>query len=295
MVATVAASAGHPVVATLLGLGAAALAALVVAMAWSVHVHQFRLAEQLARRQFIVAGDGAAADQAEAEREAAAPPMAREPVARQGEQAARPADAVGNLSGQTSRARASNGNSVGDLPGQASRARAGNGKTPPAVIIDGPETVTTGEQARYRLRPAGIGTVVSWAVGGGSVSQSPDPGHPDELLMVADRPGDLTVIARAREGMVERRATKAVTAVPEETPPAPPVTVRLFLHSWGLLAAAVLVVGFAGALEALGTLSSSGFIALAVPLTALLGMAAVGRGGGDEPHRPGRGIPRPPS
>jgi hypothetical protein len=162
------------------------------------------------------------------------------------------------------------------------------------VIIDGPETVTTGEQARYRLRPAGIGTVVSWAVGGGSVSQSPDPGHPDDLLMIADRPGDLTVIARAREGMVERRATKAVTAVPEETPPTPPVTLRLFLHSWGLLAAAVLVAGFAGALDALGNLSSSDFIALVVPLIALLGMAAVSRGGGDGPHRPGRETSRPP-
>lgn len=282
MVATVAAGAGHPVVATLLGLGAAALAALVVAMAWSVHVRQFRLAEQLARRQFIVAGDKAVADTAEAEGEAAALPMAREPAARQGEPAGRPAET----------ARASNGTA---RPGNGP-ARAGNGKAPPAVIIDGPETVTTGEQARYRLRPAGIATVVSWAVGGGSVSQSPDPGHPDELLMIADRPGDLTVIARAREGMVERRATKAVTAVPEETPPAPPVTVRVFLHSWGLLAAAVLAVGFAGALDALGSLSSSDFIALAVPLTALLGMAAAVRGGdGGGAHRPGRDTPHPPS
>lgn len=275
MDATVAAGAGHPVVATLLGLGAAALAALVVVMAWSVHVRQFRLAEQLARRQFTVTGDPAAADAAEAEgeAEAAAQPVARpEPAARQAE----PARAANGTT------RAGNG-AAGHLSGQASKA---------TVIIDGPETVTTGEQARYRLRPAGIGTVVSWAVGGGSVSQAPDPGHPDELLMIADRPGDLTVIARAREGMVERRATKAVTAVPEDAPPAPPVTLRLFLHSWGLLTAAVLVVGFAGALVALGSLSSSDFIALVVPLTALLGMVAVGQGSGDGPHRPGRGTPR---
>jgi hypothetical protein len=288
---TVAAGAGHPVVATLLGLGAAALAALVVVMAWSVHVRQFRLAEQLARRQFTVTAEPAAGETAGGEGEAAGQSTAQQSTAQQStareltsrEPAGRQVDAAGDLSGQANRARASNGT-----------ARSSNGKAAPTVIIDGPETVTTGEQARYRLRPAGIGTVVSWAVGGGSVSQAPDPGHPDELLMIADRPGDLTVIARAREGMVERRATKAVTAVPEDTPPAPPVTLRLFLHSWGLLTAAVLVVGFAGALVALGSLSSSDFIALVVPLTALLGMVAVGRSGGEGTHRPGRGTSRPP-
>ena len=270
MVTTVAAaSAGHPVVATLLGLGAAALAALVVVMVWGVHVRQFRLAEQLARRHLTVTeAPAAAGEEVESAEEAAVTeqPVAREPAARQPELA-----------------RAANGTT-----------KASNGKAAATVIIDGPETVTTGEQARYRLRPAGIGTVVSWAVGGGSVSQSPDPGHPDELLMIADRPGDLTVIARAREGMVERRATKAVTAVPEDIPPAPPVTLRLFLHSWVLLAAAILVVGFAGALVALGSLSSSDFIALVVPMTALLGMAAIGRGAsGDGPHPPGRDTSRP--
>ena len=49
MLTAVLADAGHPVVAGLLGLGAAGLAAAVVVMAWSVHVHQIRLAEQLAR------------------------------------------------------------------------------------------------------------------------------------------------------------------------------------------------------------------------------------------------------
>jgi hypothetical protein len=269
------------VVATLLGLGAAALAALVVVMVWSVHVRQFRLAEQLARRQFTATAAPAAEEEAAepAEDVAAAQVMAQQPLVQQ--PLAR--EPVGR---QAEPARASNGT--------AKVSNGGNGKTP-VVVIDGPETVTTGEQARYRLRPAGIGTVVSWAVGGGSVSQAPDPGHPDELLMIADRPGDFTVIARAREGMVERRATKAVTAVPEDTPPAPPVTLRLFLHSWVLLAAAVLVVGFAGALVALGSLSSSDFIALVVPVTALLGMAAIGRGsGGGGPHHPGRGTSRPP-
>ena len=40
MLAAVSTSPGHPAVAILLGLGAAGLAALVVAMAWSVHVRQ---------------------------------------------------------------------------------------------------------------------------------------------------------------------------------------------------------------------------------------------------------------
>ena len=39
---------GHPVVAALLGLGAIGLAGMVVAMAWNVHVRQFRLAEMMA-------------------------------------------------------------------------------------------------------------------------------------------------------------------------------------------------------------------------------------------------------
>jgi hypothetical protein len=56
-----AAGASHPAVAGLLGLGAAGLAGGVVAMAWSVHTRQIRLAEQLARRQFIVAGEPGAA------------------------------------------------------------------------------------------------------------------------------------------------------------------------------------------------------------------------------------------
>ena len=46
MLTAVMADAGHPVVAGLLGLGAAGLAAAVVVMAWSVHIHQIRLAEQ---------------------------------------------------------------------------------------------------------------------------------------------------------------------------------------------------------------------------------------------------------
>ena len=64
MLTAVLADAGHPVVAGLLGLGAAGLAAAVVVMAWSVHVHQIRLAELLARRQFLVTSEALPAAQA---------------------------------------------------------------------------------------------------------------------------------------------------------------------------------------------------------------------------------------
>jgi len=242
MLAAVTASPGHPAVAILLGLGAAALAAVVVAMAWSVHVRQIRLAEQLARRQFIVAGDAAAADAG---------------------------DDLQVVLDQTDKA-------------------AGRGAAPP-VTIDGPESVIVGEQARYRARSSRNCTVVAWAVGGGSVSQSPDPAHPDELLVIADRPGDLTIMVRVREGMHERRATTSVTAVADLRAPVPPFTLRLFLQAWGLVVVAVLVVGFAGALVALGSLGSSDFIALAAPLAALLAVVAVVRGGDDAPRRPGAG------
>jgi hypothetical protein len=164
-----------------------------------------------------------------------------------------------------------------------------NGTGPAApVVIDGPDTVITGEQARYRVRPSGNRKVVAWAVGGGSVSQSPDPGQPDELLLIAGRPGDLTIIVRVRDGMTERRGTKSVTAVPDMTP-APPFTLRLFLHGWGLIVVAVLIAGFAAALDALGNLSSADFIALVAPLGAVLGVVAVARGMGDSPGRPGDG------
>jgi hypothetical protein len=52
---------------------------------------------------------------------------------------------------------------------------------------------------------------------------------------------------------------------------------------------AVVIIGFAGALDALGNLDSSDFIALVAPLAALLGMAAVVRGTGDGPGRHGSG------
>jgi hypothetical protein len=175
---------------------------------------------------------------------------------------------------------------AGELEG-AARARPGQ-----AEVIEGPDNLVAGQQARYRIRTSGPQQVVSWAVGGGSVSQSPDPAHPDELLLIADQPGQLTITARVREGLTERRETKSVTAVADVTVPTPPFTLRLFLHGWGLVVVAVLIVGFAGALDALGNFTSSDFIALVVPLAALLAVIAVARGGtdaGSQGSHPGHG------
>jgi hypothetical protein len=248
MFVVAAADASHPAVAALLGLGAAGLAGVVVAMAWNVHTRQIRLAEQLTRRQIVVTKEpGTGAD---------APERGGKPQAA-GEGAER-----------------------------------ANGTGSAAVVIDGPDTVIVGEQGRYRVRRSGNRKVVAWAVGGGSVSQAPDPSHPDELLLIADRPGDLTIIVRVRDGMTERRGTKSIKAVPDMTP-APPFTLRLFLQGWGLVAVAVLIAGFAAALDALGNLTSADFIALVTPLAAILAVVAVARGMGDPPSRTGRGAAEP--
>ena len=244
MLAAVTPGVSHPVVAALLGLGTVGLAGVVVAMAWSVHARQIRLAELLARRQFIVTGE-AGGERSTAE------------------------DGVLRAAAEAVNGAASPGSA---LP----------------VTIDGPDTVVTGDQARYRVWPSGSQKVVSWAAGGGSVAQSPDPSHPDELLLIADQPGDLMVTVRVREGMTERRATKCVTAVADVTAAAPPFTLRLFLNGWGLVVVTVLVVGFAGALVALGSLASADFIALVAPLAAVLGVIAVARGS-DDAGRPGNG------
>ena len=249
MFAALAQGASHPAVAAWLALGTAGLAAVVVAMAWNVNARQIRLAEQLARRQFLVtSGAGRDVDKGGA------------------------AEIEGT--------------------GDAARVKkegAPRGKPVPAEVIEGPDQVITGEPARYRVQPSGPHQVVTWAVGGGAVSHAPDPVHPDDLLLIADQPGDLTIMARVREGLTERRATKSITAVPEVTPPTPPFTLRLFLHGWGLVVVAVLIVGFAGALDALGNFTSSDFIALSVPLAALLGVIAVARGASEGGGRAGKG------
>jgi hypothetical protein len=250
MFVALAAGASHPAVAAWLGVGTAGLAAIVVAMAWSVNARQIRLAEQLARRQFLVTNGASAAGRG---------------VDR---------DGAAEIEGT----------------GAAARAKgAARQKPVPPEVIEGPDEVVAGEQARYRVQTSVPHQVVSWAVGGGAVSHAPDPAHPDDLLLIADQPGDLTIIARVREGLTERRATKSVTAVPEVADPAPPFTLRLFLHGWGLVVVAVLIVGFAGALDALGNFTSSDFIALAVPLAALLGVIAVARGASEAGGRPGHG------
>ena len=225
-------------------MGTAAVAAVVVAMAWSVNVRQIRLAEHLAKRQFVITG-GIAGIKRELE---------------------------GAPAGENAQA-------------SEDQARA---KKVPLEGIEGPDEVTAGEQARFRVQPLGPHQVVTWAVGGaGAVSHAPDPSQPGDLLLVADQPGELTLIARVREGLNERRATKTITAVPEAPDPSPPFTLRLFLHGWGLVVVAVMIVGFAGALDALGNFTSSDFIALAVPLAALLGVIAVARGSGDASGRTG--------
>ena len=274
MYAALAEGASHPAVAAWLALGTAGLAAVVVAMAWNVNTRQIRLAEQLARRQLVItSGPGRGAVQ-------------------NGTGKGGP-DGVSTDRGGPERGGTRQGG-PGEIEGDvrvkqgAPRAR----KVPPEVI-DGPDEVVAGEQARFRIPSAGPHQVVTWAVGGGAVSHAPDPGHPGDLLLIAERPGDLTIIARVREGLTERRATKAVTAVPEVPDPAPPFALRLFLHGWGLVVVAVLIVGFAGALDALGNFTSSDFIALAVPLAALLGVIAVARGHGETGGRPANGKRHP--
>ncbi len=254
MLTAVMADAGHPVVAGLLGLGAVGLAAAVVVMAWSVHVHQIRLAEHLARRQFLVTPETV------------------------------PAAHAMNGNGHGSGRGGGDGGAEAVAPEPARPATPG---LAPPVVIDGPDTVIAGEQARYRVQPSGTRKVMSWAAGGGSLAQAPDPAHPDELLVVADQPGTLMLTVRVREGMTETRGMKTITAVPDVTDPAPPFTLRLFLHGWGLVAVAVLIVGFAGALDALGNLASSEFIALVAPLGALLAVALISRGTGDTRHQAG--------
>jgi hypothetical protein len=278
MLAAASAGTSQPVVAALLGVGASGIAGAVVAMAWSIHARQIRLAELLARRQYIVTGDAEAPEHAlngHAGSEAAHAEV-QEALVGQGLLEAK--EVHGTPGGQ--------GGQGAQLPQGARRAA---GPRTAKLVIEGPESVVVGEQVRYRLRPSADGKAVTWAAGGGAVSQSPDPTHPDELLLIADRPGHLMLHVRVREGLTERRETKSVTAVPDVTPAASPFPLRMFLHGWGLTVIAVLVIGFAGALEALGDLTSADFIALVVPLAALLGVIAVARGTSDPAPRRGPG------
>jgi hypothetical protein len=272
-----AAGTSQPILAGLLGLGAAGLAGAVVAMAWSVHARQIRLAELLARRQFILTGEPAAPEQ---------------PLNGHAATDAALAEVQETLEAVGARGAPGDRKAPGP-PGSSAGSGSHGGRgaaaaRPGKLVIEGPETVVVGEQVRYRVRPSAVGTAVTWAAGGGSVSQASDPAHPDELLLIADRPGTLMLHVRVREGLTERRETKSVTAVPDVTPAASPFPLRLFLHGWGLVVVAVLVIGFAGALDALGNLTAADFIALVVPLTALLGVIAVVRGASEPGARPPR-------
>jgi hypothetical protein len=248
-------------------------------MAWSVQARQIRLAELLARRQYLVTGDTKAPEHALNGHNGseAAHVEVQEALAVQGTLETN--EVQGGQAGQREQG--------GQGTAQATR-RAAATRTP-KMSIEGPDTVVAGEQVRYRVRPSADGKMVTWAAGGGAVSQSPDPAHPDELLLIADRPGNLMLHVRVREGLNERRETKSVTAVPDVAPAASPFPLRIFLHGWGLTVIAVLVIGFAGALDALGNLTSADFIALVVPLAALLGVIAVARGTSDASPRPGPG------
>jgi hypothetical protein len=278
-------------------------------MAWSVHARQIRLAELLARRQFVLTREAAAPEQLlngyagpESALTGAGPgagAAVQETLEAVGAREAQAAQkAQGNPGGRAANGGGDNG-SHADSAGRAGTGGHGGRGTPAArpakLVIEGPDTVVVGEQVRYRVRPSAVGTAVTWAVGGGSVSQAPDPVHPDELLLIVDQPGNLMLHARAREGLNERRETKSITAVPDVTPAASPFPLRLFLHGWGLVVVTILVVGFAAALVALGNLTSADFIVLVVPLTALLGVLAAIRGMGDpSPRRsPGRGPASP--
>ena len=103
--------ASHPAVAAWLGLGTAAVAAVVVAMAWSVNARQIRLAELLARRQFPLSSGNGPAKEGAPEIEGAA---TTEEASR-----AKPAAAGGRASPAAAGGRA--------------------GKVPPEVI-DGPDS-----------------------------------------------------------------------------------------------------------------------------------------------------------
>ena len=245
-----AADAGQAVVASILGLGAAGVAGGVIAMAWSLHVHQLHLAARFARR------------------EAAGPADSTLPVpAMNGNGHATSATSAAGATAAPGATSPKDGNGAARPPGQA-----------PSSAIEGPDSVVIGEQARYRVRRSATQQVVAWAAGGGAVSQASDPAHPDDLLLVADRPGDLMVSVRLREGLAERRETKAVTAVPNPAESAPVIASRLLLQDWPVITVAVLVVGFAAALVALGSLAAGDFIALVTPLAALLAVVAATRG-----------------
>jgi hypothetical protein len=260
-----AADAGQSVVASILALGTAGLAGTIVAMVWWLQSAQVQPGGQLGGQRAAEPADDAL------------PPLGM-PVA-----GLPPADmpAPGVRGGGP--VKVANGagppRSGGGAPGATAQAGEVHRPGPAAPsAIEGPDSVVIGEQARYRVRRSAAQQVVAWAAGGGAVSQAADPAHPDDLLLVADRPGNLTVSVRLREGLAERREIKSVTAVATQETAVPAVVSRLLLQDWPIVTVAVLVAGFAAALVALGSLGVSDFIALVAPLTAVLAVVAATRG-----------------
>ena len=276
-----AASAGQSVVASILALGTAGLAGAIITMVWSLQSAQAQRGGPLGRlRPGRPADAGPAPGGPAADRPAVEVPAADRPAVDM-PAADMPAPGAGfRRSGGP--AKAANGSSVSRPPGGAPplAVEAEEVRRPdaPPSAIEGPDSVVIGEQARYRVRRSPAQQVVSWAAGGGAVSQASDPAHPDDLLLVADRPGNLTVSVRLREGLAERRETKSVTAVADPETAVTAVASRLLLQDWPVVTVAVLVAGFAAALVALGSLGVADFIALVAPLTAMLAVVAATRG-----------------
>src|ERR1700731_2998719 len=142
LAAAATAGASQPAIAALLGLGAAGLGGAGVAMAWSVHARQIRLAEMLVRRQFILTREPAAPEQplnGHAGPEAALAGV-QETLETVG---AREATAGQKAHGAPG-GKAGNGGNGGR---GAATAR------PAKRVIEGPDTIVAGEQVRYRVRP----------------------------------------------------------------------------------------------------------------------------------------------
>jgi hypothetical protein len=292
-----AADVGQSVVASILALGTAGLAGAIVAMVWSLQLAQIQRGGRLGEQQAAgpagdvlptsgvtgAGGAGAGGPGADGRAPGGPPPGAPAPGM----------PAPGMIApglGNGGPAKVANGNGA-SRPLASSRAMAAEaeevhhpGPTMPSAI-EGPDSVVIGEQARYRVRHSAAQQVVAWAAGGGAVSQASDPAHPDDLLLVADRPGNLMVSVRLREGLAERRETKSVTAVAVPETAVPPVAWRLLLQDWPIVTVAVVVAGFAAALVALGSLGVGDFIALVAPLAAVLAVVAATRGSIGHPSR----------
>ena len=149
-----AADAGQTVIAAIMGLGAAGVAGGVIAMSWSLHLHQIQQASRLARRE----DSGPVAS-----REGSGPAELADAVvpvhARNGNGAPKAAAVNGAPS---SPARGSGVSQVAEVPRPA-----------PPSAIEGPDSVVTGEQARYRVRRSATQQAVSWAAAAARCPRNP--------------------------------------------------------------------------------------------------------------------------